>query len=345
MTPQVYIAGQAVAALAPIGDVVIAHEWPDSGIGGPVSASFTVLLAPANRPSWLAKGSLASVRFGGWHLLSGQVSEVSVEEGSIKVTIDGAAREGTSTVCLTSGGVPSSTPDTVIDAAISRGAITWTRPASISASALTTGDETEKLNTVTDLLTAYADESGSRLYVDQYRRLLKASDPTFSTVFAIPGAGELAWATEAQATRLIGRWKNAAGTLSTTIVGSGALERRIDMTPRGQLDSTRANAILNSILTRSTAGGWVNGLTLTSGQFLSAPHLAGIAEAAGRGLMVRNLGQRDPRQDRVQVGFVDFIVERSEWNVSEGTITLTPRGMVSRDFAAILKSFGVQEAQ
>jgi hypothetical protein len=60
--------------------------------------------------------------------------------------------------------------------------------------------------------------------------------------------------------------------------------------------------------------------------------------------MVRLNGQRDPRTSSLPVGYVDFIVDRSEWHVTDGTINLSPRGMVSSDFAALAAEFGVQEA-
>jgi hypothetical protein len=222
--------------------------------------------------------------------------------------------------------------------------LTWTRPASISATALTDGDETAKLNSVSEMLATYADTSGARLYVDPWRRILKGIDPVAPEVFVIPGAGELSWTTDQQATRIIGRWANSAGVYTNTVVGSGSIERMVDMEDLGPLDATRATTILTNILKRASSGGWTGGLALSAGQFIGAPDLASVAERVGRGLMVRLLGQRDPRPDRPPVNFIDFIVERSEWHVADGTITLTPRGMVASDFASILAEAGVREA-
>jgi hypothetical protein len=341
MVPQVYVAGQPVAPLADVGDLVISHEWPASGVGGPASATFTLLLPRAKRPGWLAKGALSEVRFGGLPLLAGQVAEVDWTDGTI--TIDGACREGGSTACLTSGGLPSSTPDPVIDAAISRGASTWTRPASISTTALTDGDQTRDVNSVADMLGAYADSSGTRLYVDPWRQLLKGTDPVTPEVFIVPGSGELSWASEAQATRIIGGWYDANGAPQVTIVGSGATERMVNMANLGRITSSKATNVLNEILARATSGGWTGGLTLSATQFTGQMSLASVAERVGRGLMVHLIGQRDPRPDRLPVNYVEFIVERSEWHVAEGTINLTPRGMVARDWAAILAESGVIE--
>lgn len=341
MTPTVYVAGRNLAAIAQVGGLVISHEWPVAGVGGPVSAQFELLMPRSRWPGWLAKDARAVVRLGGWPLLAGTLAEPDWEDQN--VTIEAAAREGGTAVCLTAAGLTTSTPNVALDAAIARGALSWTRPASISTTALTTGDETATLNSISDMLTAYAEETGERLYVNATRQLLKRTDPTVPELVVLPGSGELAWTTESQATRLVGRWANTAGALSTAIVGAGALERKIDLTPRGPLTAPRATAILTQILADASAGGWTNGLTVTSSQIIGSPHLADVADRVGRGLMVRLLGQRDPRPDRPPVGYVDFIPERSEWHVADAELVLTPRGMVARDFAAILAEAGVEE--
>jgi hypothetical protein len=346
MTPSVYVGGQKVDTLAPISELVLACEWPQGsglGVGGPVSASFGIILPPSKRPGWLVKNALAEVRMDGLCLLAGFVAEVDWIEG--RVSINGAATEGGTTLCLDGSGATSSTPDTILDAAISRGALSWNRPASISTTPLVTGDATAALNYVTDMLGQFGKaNTGSRVYVDPARSVRIGSDPTTPGIVVEAGSGELPWVSEDQATRLAGRWADASGVLSTAFAGSGAIERAIDMTPLGPLTSTQASTILGNILTQLTSGGWGGGLTLTTNQIIGTPHLATVFLLAAQGLMVRLNGQRDPRPDRLPVSCVDFIVERAEWHVADNVIVLTPRGMVAREFAAVLSDFGVQEA-
>ena len=347
MTPQVYIDGMKVETLAPISDLVITYEFPTSGIGGPVTADFTMMLPAAKRPGWLAKAAPAEVRFGcGLPLLAGTLAEPDWADGSI--TITAAAREGGTTACLnTDEATTTSVPDAFIDAAGARGAVSWSRPASISTVALTDGDETADLNSVADGVAGFCDANpGARVYVDPSRRILTTVDPTVPEVFVIPGAGELSWTTESQADRVFGRWVDTSGTgtLHTASVGSGPVEKLVDLTPNGPLTEAAATTILNNILARASAGGWVNGLTVAAEQLIGTPHLATVADMVGRGLMVRNLGQRDPRPDRLPVGFVDVVVERAEWHVADRQIVFTPRGMVARDWAAILADAGVKES-
>jgi hypothetical protein len=346
VTPKVFVGGYPVETLGvPVTELTLACEWPDgsgNGVGGPVSGSFGLLLPANKRPGWLAKGALAEVRFGGQCLLAGQLAEPDWANGAI--AIDGASMEGVTSLCLDGSGNLSSTPDTVLDAAITRGALTWNRPASISATALTSSDTTLSLNYVTDMLGEFARRNtGTRLYVDAGRSLRAGTDPTTPELFILPGAGELPWVSQDQATRLAGRWQDASGVLSTTFVGSGAVEKPVNLLNKGPLTSTSATALLNSALAQLTAGGWGGGLILSSSHFLGAVHLADVFGRAARGLMVRNLGQRDPRPDRLPIMGVDFIVDRAEWRVAENVIALTPRGMVARDFSAVLSSLDLTE--
>ena len=341
--PQVFVAGVNVGALAPVADLVISHEFPPNGIGGPVTADFTIQLPAAKRPSWLVKGAPAEVRLGGWPMLAGALLEPDWSDGSLSIAA--AANEGSTTACLTAAGTTTNTADVAVDAAIARSAITWSRPGSISATPLSaSGDETADLNPLSDLLGDVAEVLGARLYVDASRRLLKTIDPTAPEVFVLPGAGELAWTTEAQATRVIGRWQDATGNRFTTMVGTGAIEQMVDLTVMDAMTVTSATALLSNILARASAGGWANGLTLAAEQLIGTPHLADVADRVGRGLMIRNLGQIDPRGDRLPVGYVDVVIERSEWHVDDRQIILTPRGMVARDWATVLAEAGVKEA-
>lgn len=345
MSPQLYIAGVKIETLAPISGLVISHEWGTSGVAGPVTATCNILLPAAKRPGWLVADALAEIRLGcGLPLLAGALAEPDWTAGTL--LINAAATEGSTTACMAADQATiSSIPDTILDAAKARGAITWARPTSISTVALTDGDQPRDLNSVTEMVDAYCDlNTNTRLYVDPYRQILQTTDPTSPGLYVVPGAVELAWTTQSQASRVFGRWRDSAGVYHTTSVGSGEVEQRVNLTPNGPLTSTQAITILTNILTRATAGGWTNGLTLTSDQIVGAPHLGMVADMVGRGLTVRVLGQRDTRRDRVPVGYVDVVIERSEWHVDDRQIILTPRGMVASDWASITAAAGVKAA-
>lgn len=343
MTPQVYVNGRALAALAPVSGLKVVHQWLTTGVNGPWSAEFQMVLNPtAARPDWIQQGAPATVQLGPQTLLSGKLAEPDWANGSMSIT--GAAQEGSQVACLTSGGLTTSTPDVAVDQGIARTALSWSRPASISNTPVTVNDTTASLNYVSDLLAAYADASGARLYVDELRNLRAGTDPTTPTLFLLPSAGELAWTLDQQATTVIGRYANASGSLANATAGSGAIEQLVDLRPKGPLSTAQANTLVASILAKATSGGWTGGLAVSPSQIAGSLNLAAVADAVGSGLMVRLGGRADPRPGHLPVDYVDVIIERSEWNVAANEILLTPRGMVARDFAAVLADFGVQAA-
>jgi hypothetical protein len=329
MDSHVLIAGRPVHALSAVGDLTIAHEFSTTSLSGPASLTFAIDLGKKDRPGWLVKGAHCVATLGRWPNWAGKVSEVDWADGT--VTAEGVIR-----------------PDTAIDAAIARGAVTWTRAASISTTAITSGSESAaEFDSLNALLGAYVEQTATadaRIFVDSRRRLFLGNDPASPSYVLQPGAGELAWASESQATRVIGRWQDSAGTLATNMVGTGSDELLVDLTPRGGMTSAQATNVLTSILTALSSGGWSGGITVSADQVVGGHHPAVIAERVGRGAMFRLLGQRDPRPGRVPVGFVDFIAERAEYNATDGKVTLTPRGMVARDLSSILADFNAAAA-
>src|SRR5690606_389403 len=114
-------------------EIEIAAEYPVAGVGGPSSLSCRLLLPPGVEPAAVQRDALVEATVGGLPVFAGLVSDVDWATGAI--TAQGASRDGDEPAALTAAGVPSSTPDEAIDAAIARGAVSWTRPASISATA------------------------------------------------------------------------------------------------------------------------------------------------------------------------------------------------------------------
>lgn len=345
MDPHILIAGRPVHALGRVGELVIAHEFPTDSVGGPASLTFGLLLDKADRPGWLAKGARCDALLGYCPNWAGRVTEVDWDEGT--VTAEGVAREGDKPAPLDGSGVLTLIPDTAVDAAISRSAVSWSRPASLSTTAVAS-DTSGTYESVNALLGAWAQQTATadeRLFVDSRRRLLAGNDPTAPTYTLLPGSGELNWASESQATRVLGRWKDAAGTMSTASAGTGSDELLVDLTPRGAMTATQAANVCASILLALSSGGWDGSITVSGDQFAaSGVHPAKAAEDCGRGAMFRLLGQRDPRPGRVPVGYLDFIAERGEYRSTDDTVTITPRGMVARDLTTILASFKAEAA-
>ena len=345
MTPQIRIGGPGGAWLStfvPVGGITLDARWP---LGG-YQLDASLLLAPTSRPSAIIADAPCDLLVGGLPAFTGYLMEPDWTEGTI--TAQGLCRAAETTVVLDASGTTTSTPDIAIDAAIARGAWKVTRPASISATAMTSGDTTAEVNYLSVMLDQWATDNGQRWYVDPMGAVRKGTDPTVPEIYILPGATELSWTTERQATRLSGRWQDTAGVLHTTHVGDGSTERRVDLTTRGPLTSTQATSILTAILAESASGSWAGGFgALAVEQMVTPgglhPTHSQVMRMAARGLMVRLLGHRDPRPGRFSL-VTDVVVGQAVWNVDERTITLTPIGSVERDFASIVESLGGQAA-
>lgn len=320
-----------------VSGIEVDMRWP---LGG-YQLDFNILLGTRQRPAIIAKGARCDLVFSGLTIFPGRISEVDWAEG--KVTVTGLCRDAETTAALTAAGVTTSTPDIAIDAAIARGAWAVTRPASLSSTPVAASDETAEVNYAAALLDLWAGDNGKRWYVDRDGAVRSGVDPTTPELYILPGAGELSWASDQQASRLIGRWQDAAGVLHTAFAGSGSNEKLIDLTSRGALTSTQAASILTKILAQSTSGGWAGGITVAAQQVTTlggrTPTLSRVTAQAGRGLMVRLLGHRDPRPGRFALT-TDVVIGQAVWNVDDGTIALTPMGTVARDLASIVESFG-----
>lgn len=340
MTPQVRIGGSSgtwLSTIAPVGGIEVDVRWP---LGG-YQLDFDLLLSNRSRPALVSTNAVCDLLVGGAVCFTGKVSEVDWDEG--KVTSTGLCRDAETIPALASSlTATTSAPDPAIDTARTLG---WrvTRPASLSAAPVATGDETNQMNMTGALLDTWASDNGTNWYVDPAAAVRAAPDPTTPELYVIPGAGELSWAIEQQATRVIGSWRNSAGRTQVTVVGSGTIVRSVDLTSRGTLTSAQANSILTQILTKSSTGSWAGGITLAAEQITTPgglhPSLSRVARMVGRGVMVRLLGHRDPRPGRFGLA-TDVVIEKAVWSVDDRTIALTPQGTAARDFAAIVESFG-----
>ncbi|WP_300680766.1 hypothetical protein [Nocardioides sp.] len=340
MTPQIHIAGHAASLEYPIGDLVLRSEFGTDQVCGPASATFSMLRGTRRPPAWVVKDAPGQVTLGGRPLLGGYVSEVDWTNDS-SVHIVGHATDGNSAVCLTAAGLTTSTPNVAIDTAITNGWVGWTRATSISATPYAATDSTAEVTYVGELLGSWS-SAGARPFVGPDGFVTTVADPQTPSLFLLPGTGELSWATENMADVLVAWYFNPYGATAYDSVGTGRVVKKVDLTPLGPMTSTAARAKLNALLAQATTGSWTGGITFGAGQIYGGLTLAAAWQILTAGAMVRLLGHPDPRPNR-NTTVTDVISEATEWNVPAGEITLTPRGMVARDWAAILADAGAKE--
>ena len=163
-------------------------------------------------------------------------------------------------------------PDTAIDAAIARG-LKWSRPASLSSTAFVedaaTGDQTDALNYLGDLLDAWAQSNSKRWGVDADLNVYAAADPTTPAYHLTPGAGRFGLADDDYASAVFVRYLNASGQYATAsadndVTGDqyGIAEYGLDATSMGVLTSTKAAGLAAGALKKGKARlGWTAGIT------------------------------------------------------------------------------------
>lgn len=335
ITPR--IGGVALTSIDPSwGELKVTHRWPF----GSWEATWRMMLNPLERPPALVADAYVDIPLAGHPVWAGNLVDSDWADGEFAAS--GLARQAEAALCFDGAGKTTSKPRTAANNAIGHDWLDWTDVSALPDTAFAGVDETSKLNAVAALLDAVAEEQAKKWTVDAYGRAFLAADPMTPAFHILPGAGEMGVSTEKQVGELVGRWQDSAGKLHTTSVGTGRPAIAVDLTKRGALDTTRATAILNGIRTKAAPDiGFTNGLALTAEQIITPggirPHLGHVAERVGTGLMVRQLGARDPRNG---ASYIDFVVAESSWEVDDNVITLNPVGMAARDLGSIIEEAG-----
>lgn len=336
--PEVRVGGRWLSGIAP--------NWGGLKTGtrtnGDWQASWTVVLKPHQRPPALRYGASVEVHLGPEVLFVGSLTEPNWDSGEM-VAI-GACRESESTPALTAAGVATTKPNTAVDAAISRGVVSWTRVGNFGTTAVGDDDDQGGLYTVQSLLDAWAEENLSGWRVDRNRALVidtpTEDDPAW---FVVPGSGVLGSADEERVDRIFVRYMStSAGKLATASYPAasvvGGVERPMDITDRGRMSSTRAAAIAEAEWEKLRGrSGWTNGLALTAGQVTTPGGVRADLALIRAGQSIRLLGVPDVRG---LASNTDVIIGDTEYDWDEDTIQINPVGLASRDAESALEEVG-----
>jgi hypothetical protein len=317
------------------GSLHIQTRWADGG-SGPWEATWEMTLPPLYRPRGLTTDIRTEIYVGGEEVFPGRLPDTDWSAGEFSAL--GAVREGEEAVAITVAGATTATPNTFIDAGIARGALTWVRRVSISATSVADVDQTDGLHFIQPVMDAYADGAGLRWGVNARREVFTAADPTTPTWYIIPGAGELGTSTDRMVGKLYGRWRNSAGNPATVTSGVGLPEVAVDLTTRGALTSGTAQTVLNGIGAKALATkNFTNGLEVDSSQIISPGGTPAALHRVRAGQMVRCLALRDERNG---LPWTDFVIGSTDWDVDAGTIALTPVDAEERDLATFVEEAG-----
>lgn len=339
MRPEILLGAGAdrvwLSSVAGWGDLHIQTRWAEGG-SGPWEATWEMTLPPLYRPRGLTTDIPVAIYVGGEEVFAGRLPDTDWNAGEFSAV--GAVREGEEAIALTGGGASTATPNTAIDAAITRGALTWVRRSSISATSVAATDETDDLHFIQPLMDAYADGAGLRWGVNARREVFASADPTVPSWYIIPGAGELGTSTDRMVGKLYGRYATSSGQPATVTYGTGLPEVPVDLTNRGALSAGQAQSILNGIGSKALATkNFTNGIEVDASQIISPGGTPAALHRIRAGQMVRCLALRDERNGQP---WTDFVIGSSDWDVDAGTVSITPIDTEERDLATFVEEAG-----
>lgn len=330
----VRVAGVWLRTVGPFAGLEFTHEWPH----GSSEAKWS--MPEDTTDPKLRGGSLVEIFDGGMRIWLGSLNQPGTTG---EFVASGAWTEARGVYALDGSGNATNTPDTAIDQAISRGAVSWTRPASLSAAAWGTPGEPMELDRLLDEAMAGL---GKRWYVDADGAVRATTDPTTPTYHVPQGvAGNgLTLAEDAYFSHLIGRFIVSGGTFQTVTVGNadaaarwGRKEGLVDLTPMGVITAPTATTQLTNRLALSGARmGYAEGLELGHGQ-ITTPGGVPVALTMPRaGEMVRLMGVTDETWPTGALPVTDIVIAKSTYREGSGVVQLEPMGLPPRTLTDVL---------
>lgn len=336
--PEIRVGGWQMSGIAPWGDLKT-----NTRLVGDWQASWSMIRGPRKhlqRHPALVYGAPVEVMYGPVCVWCGSLTEPDWDSGELIAL--GAPREAEGALSLTATGTMTTKPNTAIDEAIARGALSWTRGDDFTNTAIGQADGAGDLKSVARLLDAWAeDEDNLNGWRVDRRRILRsvADDETAPDWYITPGAGEMGAADDDRVDRMFVRYTAAGGALATAsypaVTPAGGIERGADITNRGELTSAKAESIAQGIWRKMQGrSGWTNGLSVSRSQVTTPGGIAANFALIKAGDAMRLLGVQDPRG---LAHNVDVVIGETDYDWSAGTIQLNPVGLAARTFEAVLE--------
>lgn len=308
--------------------------------GGPEEVSWRMDLPPSFVHPSLRMGKVVEVKTGSANVWKGVLAEPDVSADGWTFTAIGLADEATGYLCLDSGGNTTSTPDVAIDEAIDRG-LPWSRTDSLSSVPFAVSDDTDKLNTVADLLDAWAQSVSKRWAVSADGEVYAYSEPIAPTWHTAPGAVRIGLADDDYASDLYVRFKTSGTDFDTVHVpdtSASAKRRReagVDATTLGVIDSAKATDVGEGLLARGKARyAWTDAMTLARLQLTTPGGTPAFLPFVKAGQMVRSFGVIN--EQGITLPYVDWVIGKAEYQDGADVITLAPTTLASRNLGDVL---------
>lgn len=336
--------GVFLNTIAPTSEPAVTWRWGDGG-GGLAEVSWEMVLPYDYSHPDLSNGALIEVMDGASPVGRARLTEPGRTDTGLEFNATGIYRDAEHYLCLKSGGDTTTVVNTAVDQAIARG-LAWTRPVSMSATAVVTGDTTEGNNYLNALLDAAADELGKRWWVDGKGAVRFSDDPTTPLWHLVPGLIDLTVADDSFATYLVARYLD--GSTFTNLAASdaaaeakwGRREYPVDLLPLGSITGTRAAARLAGLLKKGKARpSFVDRVDVTSSEILTADGAPAPLSMVRAGDMVRAHGLDGDAASLNGANYIDFVLGEVV-DTNSGSISLAPVALAARTLADTLAIAG-----
>lgn len=298
------------------------ESWADGGCG---SASWSFALTVTSQHQALRVGStLVEVMCGLMPVWTGLLSDA--DRNTWECTAFGLASEAQKYPAL--DGTLANTRE--IGAAIAQAqSMGWPVFNTFGLAGTAAGEATGNPVSVAQLLTDYAEQTGQRWGVDAQRRVWMRPTPTDVSWLASPGSAAFGTTNEDRATRLLGRYLDSTtGVHQTASSGSGAPVETVDLSERGAMTGTAAEAILAGMLHLTHVGpAWTNGASLTSDQLQTMGGSRAFLPVVQAGRLVRTLGL----SNAVQPLTLDTVIGKTRYTTGEPSIYVEPVNTAPRN--------------
>lgn len=314
----------------PYGDLA----WTDRADGGNFEASWSMSLGYGSRPSPLFHGAKVEICLGPVRRWYGEVTETDWNGDSFTAT--GISQRAYDFPAINGSGQTSTTPDTIIDTAITLG---WnvTRSATFGAVPLVNGDTTEDINYVGPILTEFAAYYGARWGVWGDGAVRAYYPPTQYDYLLAPGAIELGETVEDTFTAVTLRYLDStSGVLATVGAGTSGPGVRFhieNVADKGPMSAGTATAIAqNLVAAGSSSQGWSNGAEVSSAQLLTPGGVPAELAAVTAGQMIRAVVIGDQGQ-----GYRDLVIGEAKYAAGADVISLAPVGTVATSLSDVIE--------
>lgn len=346
MTARVRVDGIWLDTQVAVGAIERTSSWTTDGASGDSRATVALECPRTWEGALVHPGKAMHVySVTGLLLWGGVTNEPDRTDAGITLVAKGFGQILADYEAVTSSGNPSSIPNVVVDAAISRGAPFRRDGVNLGTASLATVEDTG-IESVLTILTRAAISQGKRVHVDSTGAITYQADPTTPEWVLIPGHGHMGTADETYLTTLYGKYRNTAGDTSYVqahneaagIKFGGRRERDVDLTAMGTLTATVAQDYLNGRL-KLVGGrmGWTETVALST---VNLRHMSGSGASprwVRAGQMLRIPGVTDARSQPTTRASIDVVL--SEVTVADSgrpTGTAAPIGFAPRDLDALL---------